>query len=335
MGNIGFVYDPMGNLLSATWPTGSVTYKVDGQNRRIGKTGPSGTQRFLYGSQLAPVAQLDGSNNIVSRFVYATGVNSPDYMITGGVTYAFVKDHLGSPRLVVNMQTGAVAQRMDYDEFGNVTNDTNPGFQPFGFAGGLYDQDTRLVRFGARDYDPQTGRWTAKDPIGFTGGDTNLYGYVLFDPIDYFDQTGQSRQSKEYCDALKKSIENIEQEIRKRIGELAEDKLGLPESCPGDTEKPSLSKGGHRRMLNEHKANLSKKKAFYDAFCSDDEDNNPPPNCGIFGNSDVKSCFPVVDFNPNYSFSPNRGRVAPNPLPVAAAAGGMSILAIIIMAVAF
>lgn len=36
--------------------------------------------------------------------------------------------------------------------------DTKPGFQPFGFAGGLYDRDTRLVPFGARDYDPETGR---------------------------------------------------------------------------------------------------------------------------------------------------------------------------------
>ncbi len=47
--------------------------------------------------------------------------------------------------------------------------DTNPGFVPFGFAGGLYEADTKLVRFGARDYDPQFGRWTSKDPILFGG----------------------------------------------------------------------------------------------------------------------------------------------------------------------
>jgi RHS repeat-associated protein len=49
-------------------------------------------------------------------------------------------------------------QRIDYDEFGVVTNDNNAGFQPFGFAGGLYDADTKLVRFGARDYDAEAGR---------------------------------------------------------------------------------------------------------------------------------------------------------------------------------
>ena len=58
---------------------------------------------------------------------------------------------------MVNVATGAIIQRMGYDAFGNVTQDTNPGFQPFGFAGGLYDRDTKLVRFGARDYDPETG----------------------------------------------------------------------------------------------------------------------------------------------------------------------------------
>jgi len=73
-----------------------------------------------------------------------------------------------------------------------VLRDSNPGFQPFGYAGGLYDTRTGLVRFGARDYDGQTGRWTAKDPIGFAGGDANLYGYVGQDPVNWTDPTGYS-----------------------------------------------------------------------------------------------------------------------------------------------
>ncbi len=79
---------------------------------------------------------------------------------------------------------------MDYDEFGKVVSDTNPGFQPFGFAGGIYDTQTKLVRFGARDYDAETARWLARDPILFAGGDTNLYGYVLNDPVN-FDGSGR------------------------------------------------------------------------------------------------------------------------------------------------
>ena len=61
---------------------------------------------------------------------------------------------------------------------------------PFGFAGGLHDWDTGLVRSIYRDYDPDVGRWTAKDPIFFAGGDTDLYGYVLSDPINFVDPPG-------------------------------------------------------------------------------------------------------------------------------------------------
>ena len=147
-------------------------------------------QGFLYQNQLNPVAELDGTGAVVSRFVYASKGNVPDYMVKGGVTYRIISDHLGSPRLVVNSTIGAITQRLDYDEFGQVITDTNPGFQPFGFAGGLYDRDTKFVRFGARDYDAETGRWTAKDPIGFAGGDTNHYGYVLGDPVNLVDVNG-------------------------------------------------------------------------------------------------------------------------------------------------
>ena len=39
--------------------------------------------------------------------------------------------------MVIDTASGTIVQRMDYDEFGNVIVDTNPGFQPFGFAGGF------------------------------------------------------------------------------------------------------------------------------------------------------------------------------------------------------
>lgn len=111
-------------------------------------------------------------------------------MIKNGTTYRIIADHLGSPRLVINTTNGTVEQRLDYDEFGNVLTDTNPGFQPFGFAGGLYDRDTKLTRFGARDYDAEIGRWTAKDPVLFAGKDANLYEYVVNDPINFVDALG-------------------------------------------------------------------------------------------------------------------------------------------------
>ncbi len=187
-----YTYDELGNLVQVVLPNGDdIDYLIDAEGRRIGRS-VNGTlqQGFVYQGALRPSAELDGSGSIVSRFVYATHANVPDYVTQLGVAYRIITDHLGSPRLVVHANTGAVVQRLDYDDLGRVTNDTSPGFQPFGFAGGLHDTATGLTRFGARDYDAAAGRWTAKDPSNFAGGDSNLYGYAYGDPVNFNDPEG-------------------------------------------------------------------------------------------------------------------------------------------------
>ncbi len=193
----GYRYDALGALREVTLPDGRVvTYDVDGLGRRIARRvdGVS-THGYLYrGAQV--VAVLDADGRLAQRFVYGTRSHVPDYLIqyeSGGTAprlYRLETDHLGSVRRVVDAGTGEVVQRLEYDPWGKVLEDTAPGLQPFGFAGGLYDPATGLVRFGVRDYDPGVGRWTAKDPILFAGGDPNLYGYVLNDPVNGVDPWG-------------------------------------------------------------------------------------------------------------------------------------------------
>jgi len=187
-----YQYDELGNLTSVALPGGaSISYLVDGMNRRIGKKMNGVTvQGLVYRDGLRPIAELDGAGALVSRFVYADDSNVPAYLVKGVSTYRIVTDHLNSPRLVINVATGAIAQRIDYDEFGVVNNDTSPGFQPFGFGGGIYDRDTRLTHFGARDYDAEAGRWTTKDPLSFKAGDTNVYAYAVNNPVTFADPTG-------------------------------------------------------------------------------------------------------------------------------------------------
>lgn len=171
-------------------PAMLVEYLTDANGHRVAKKiNGQVVKNYIYGIDGRQEAEIDLAG-VFSHFVYASQGHSPDYMIRAGTKYAFVKDVLGSIRMVINSTTGEVVQALDYSEFGEVIGDSRPDFQPFGFAGGIYDRDTNLVRFGARDYDPETGRWTAKDPIRFAGKSSNLYGYVSQDPINQIDPSG-------------------------------------------------------------------------------------------------------------------------------------------------
>jgi RHS repeat-associated protein len=198
-----FTYDVRGALTTVALPGGSnIDYLIDAGGRRIGKSvAGSLVQGFLYDS-LRVVAELDGTSQIVSQFVYASKPDVPDYMVKGTNIYRIISDERESVRLVVNVADGSVAEQIDYDEFGRVQSDTAPGFQPFGFAGGLYDNDTGLVRFGFRDFSPLTGQWTARDPIGFQPGQLSLYCYAGNDPVNSIDPIGLGPWKKLFLSGL-------------------------------------------------------------------------------------------------------------------------------------
>jgi RHS repeat-associated protein len=172
--------------------TKTITYLTDGELKRSAKLVNGIIKNYyLYDKQGRLVAELNPDQTLKSRFIYDANNHSPDLMIdiASGERYNFIKDQLGSI-LSVLTQNNQSKQQLRYDVFGAVTQDTNPGFQPFGFAGGHYDFETGLVRFGARDYDADTARWLVRDPIRFAGGDSNLYGYCGNDFVNCVDPSG-------------------------------------------------------------------------------------------------------------------------------------------------
>jgi len=184
-------YSSRGELMGVTLPGGtSAEYVHDPLGRRIAKK-VNGviSEKYLWSGLTTLLAVYDGSNNLLMRFEYADA-RMPFAVMKAGVLYYMVYDQVGSMKLIAD-SAGNVVKSIEYDSFGNIISDSNPNFAvPFGFAGGLHDRHTGLVRFGYRDYDPETGRWTAKDPIGFAGGDTDLYGYCLNDPVNFSDPDG-------------------------------------------------------------------------------------------------------------------------------------------------
>jgi RHS repeat-associated protein len=187
-----YQYDALGNLLSVTLPSGDlIEYLVDGHGRRVArKLNGVVTNRWLYQDGLRPIAELNPTGTLIAAYVYGTKSNVPDMIIRQGKFYRVLSDQLGSPRLVVDTSDVTnVPFKADYSAFGHVTG-TGLDWMPFGFAGGIYDAATGLVRFGARDYDASVGRWTSKEPLRFTGG-KNFYVYADVDPINKLDPDGR------------------------------------------------------------------------------------------------------------------------------------------------
>jgi RHS repeat-associated protein len=186
-----YSYDVMGNLERVERDTGPpIEYRYDELGRRVSRS-VGGTLDTIYvyrGGQI--IAETNGAGQVTRRYVYGLRGHVPVAMEEGGVVYRFLTDVRGSVRAIANASNGTIVQRLTYGPFGETIEDTRPGRQPFAYAGGLYDPDTGLTRFGARDYDPKIGRWLAKDPIGFSGGDASLYSYVGQDPINSIDPSG-------------------------------------------------------------------------------------------------------------------------------------------------
>jgi len=86
--------------------------------------------------------------------------------------------------------SGATVEGYTYETFGKFQRFGNAVMNTYGFTGREYDEETGLYYYRARYYDPETGRFISKDPIGFAGGDANLYNYVQGDPVNWGDPWG-------------------------------------------------------------------------------------------------------------------------------------------------
>ncbi|NQX62604.1 S-layer homology domain-containing protein [Paenibacillus qinlingensis] len=172
---------------------GTYKYTYDGLSRRVAKEDSIGRKtQYIYGnpdSLQLMTASID-SNGQPTMYSY----NEMGLLIAlerAGKRYYVVTDAVGTPQLVVD-ENGVTVKELRYDSYGGLQSDSNPLFELLiGYAGGLEDRDTGLVRFGFRDYDPVSGRWTARDPILLESGQTNMYAYVNNNPIMFRDPCGQ------------------------------------------------------------------------------------------------------------------------------------------------
>jgi RHS repeat-associated protein len=163
--------------------------------RMVGRVQGADTTRYVYGDPDAPyrVSAARAPDGTLDRYLYGPRGNLYA-ILRGGARFHVGTDQVGSPR-VVAAADGTVVKRLEYSAYG-VTTDHDPGFfLPFGYAGGLRDPVTGLVRFGLRDYEPPSGRFTSRDPAMFEGSPRSLYGYANNSPVSYRDPGGTASLS--------------------------------------------------------------------------------------------------------------------------------------------
>jgi RHS repeat-associated protein len=211
-------WNTQGQLISvSTNGAFAESYAYDALGRRLSTTDSSGTVYHVYDGDEC-VADVDASGNPLRTYAWGPGIDNLLAVTVFGAgstnTYYAVKDHLGSVHALVDA-SGAVAESYTYDAWGNVQPAVSSGPLVVGnryvFQGREYSVATGLYNFRARWYDPVTGRWLSKDPIGLEGG-LNLYVFCENDPVNWVDPWGLAPPNKNLFpsgDPINKDWDNI------------------------------------------------------------------------------------------------------------------------------
>jgi len=260
------------NTNPAVGPQQWVEFEYDWQGRRISKkVGAAGSGvatndlRFVYdGWNL--VAILNSDFSLFTSFAWgldlsgtmqgAGGVGGLLWMtVPSGANagrYFCAYDGNGNVMALVSAADGSVAARYEYGPFGELIRATGPmaKVNPIRFSTKYQDEETGLVYYGYRYYDPGTGRWPNRDPIGELGFETlrgrraralgaaaNLYSFVGNNPINLFDLLGLYEYEWEgnFTDAEKKTIQDSIGRVKDRANVLIkqlDDNIANLKKCP-------------------------------------------------------------------------------------------------------
>jgi len=178
----------------------TVTFSYDPMGRRIGKrftavkNGMIRTRSWSYvydNDNIALEVHTDEAGAVTKTFyTHGAGVDEHLALERGGQHYYYHADALGSVASITDTARNVV-QSYEYDSFG-MAKPSTAFDNSYTYTGREWDKETGLYYYRARYYDPMEGRFISKDPIGFDGGDVNLYGYVKNNPINLKDPSGLS-----------------------------------------------------------------------------------------------------------------------------------------------
>jgi RHS repeat-associated protein len=210
--HVHYRYDALNRLTEVTQDLHlSVQFNYDALNRRTAKKTfqwvPS-TQSWKLIAQLHflhdeqnEIGSTDITGKIVELRVLAEGmgaeIGSAIAIELDNTLYTPIHDHRGALTALIDPHSKKIVECYRYSAFGEEQIFNSSGQKlnesalgnPWRFSSKRIDDETGLVYFGRRYYDPYTGRWITADPQGYIDG-PNLYIYLSHDPINHVDPFG-------------------------------------------------------------------------------------------------------------------------------------------------
>ena len=193
------------------------SYAYDALGRRAATTSAAGTERHVYDESWQVIADVDESGRVIRAYEWGEGIDRLLAVRIGSRTYTALTDIQGTIWGYAD-ERGAVVARWTYDAWGNVLSEDVAASAAelravrYRFQGRERSAATGLVNFRMRWYDPVTGRWLSKDPIGLSGG-LNLYAFCGGNSINLLDPLGWAHIATRPLDArgnkVKQALNNL------------------------------------------------------------------------------------------------------------------------------
>jgi len=205
--SVAYAYDPAGNLTSRPGPSGQQTLTWDPEGHLATLADNTGTSSYVYGAEGNRLISKDatgatlhlgdteiraassGGTVTATRYYTFAGEVVAQRTSSGGLIW-LAGDHQGTGQVAVTADTSQTVTQRRTTPFGTPRGaSTWPSKR--GFVGG-YQDPTGLTHLGAREYDPQTGRFISVDPlIDFADPQAlNPYTYSVNNPVTHSDPTG-------------------------------------------------------------------------------------------------------------------------------------------------
>ena len=163
--------------ISKTGFTASFTY--DSFGRRTGRTVNGVVINYVYDG-LNPVQEKNGAT-VTANLLTGLGIDEFFTRTDGVGVRALLPDALGST-IALGDNAGTLQTQYTYEPFGVTTQTGGANTNSYKYTG-REDDGSGLMYYRARYYSPRLQRFVSEDPIGFLGGDPNLYVYTFNTPL--------------------------------------------------------------------------------------------------------------------------------------------------------